>query len=70
MLVTVVVNVIARLLISQMGRSTRSRYRPLLSRLLFRSPSMNGKPLRAIGAGGNGNGPSGHSQRGHQNRSA
>lgn len=44
LLVTMCVNLLARLLITRMGRSRPRERRHLLSRLLFRSPGLNGKP--------------------------
>ncbi len=44
LLVTMCVNLLARLLITRMGRSRPHDRRHLLSRLLFRSPGLNGKP--------------------------
>jgi phosphate transport system permease protein len=45
LLVTVVVNLFARYLISRMGRTVVSQRRPLLSRMFFfRTSGMNGKP--------------------------
>ncbi|MCE9533077.1 MAG: phosphate ABC transporter permease PstA [Planctomycetes bacterium] len=44
LLVTIFVNVLARFLISRMGRPSRRHSRPLMSRIFFRSPGSNGKP--------------------------